>query len=350
MGGSQSRESVKKTIETEIQTEIVNETTNINNILAQTITTTTMNVTNNVANSITQAVGGTNLITARGITADGANSVVDLDQSITMKTIQDAVMKIKQDSGAQSELANKLTQDIIAKTKNDSAMSASLQAASNLTSLSKDAGGIEKLVSDTMNMMSGMANAATGGKISKDQETTIRNKMKASIKNVSINENNIKNIIENIVNTNITQNTTSTCQSNINPNNTIDAQDGAIAAKNGGKITIRQSAAVDSLAKCIVDTANTTQISTAIISEGATGAVNDTQNTNKADTKGTADAKVSDTNIQESGLTDVLNNLTPGGILKSAGSGLGPMFCCICFIFTIIGAAGAYMKYKKMQQ
>ena len=127
-------------------------------------------------------------------------------------------------------------------------------------------------------MMSGMANAATGGKISKDQETTIRNKMKASIKNVSINENNIKNIIENIVNTNITQNTTSTCQSNINANNTIDTQDGAIAAKNGGKITIRQSAAVDSLAKCIVDTANTTQISTAIISEGAAGAVNDTQN------------------------------------------------------------------------
>lgn len=49
----------------------------------------------------------------------------------------------EQDSGAQSELANKLTQDIIAKTKNDSAMSASLQAASNLTSLSKDAGGLK---------------------------------------------------------------------------------------------------------------------------------------------------------------------------------------------------------------
>jgi putative effector of murein hydrolase len=110
MGGGQSRETVKKTIEMEIQTEIVNETTNINNIIAQTITTTTMNVTNNIANEITQAVGGTNVITALGLIADGADSVIDINQSISVKSVQDAVMKISQDSGAQTELANKLAQ------------------------------------------------------------------------------------------------------------------------------------------------------------------------------------------------------------------------------------------------
>jgi hypothetical protein len=228
-------------------------------------------------------------------------------------------------------------------------MQASLQAASDLTAVSKDAGGLEKMVGDAMKMVSDMGNTIAGGQISKDQETTIRNKLKASIKNVSINENNIKNIIENTVNTNIVQNTTSSCKSNINANNAINI-DGLIAAKNGGKISVMQSALVDSLAKCVIDAANTGQISKAIITEGALGVVNDNQNTNKQTTEGTADAKVAETKIQESGMTSVLNNLTPGGILASGGSALGGFCFCFCCLFIVLAVGAAFMKYKQMKK
>lgn len=336
MGGGSSRESVKKTIETEIQTEIVNETTNINKILAVTITDTTMSVTTNVANNIRQSVGAANVFAAGALTADGG--LIDINQAISMEIIQEAVMKISTDTKSQSELANKLSQDIANKTKNDSAMKASLQAAADLTAVNKDAGGVEKLVADTMAMISSMANTIGGGEISSEQETTIRNTMRASIKNVTINQNDITNRIENIITTNIVTNTTSTCESNLGGNNQIIVQDG-ITAKNGGIISIKQSARVEALVKCIIDTANTAELSSAIINEGALGVTSDNSNTNKSDTDAETKATVTEENIQESGLTSFMNNLTPGGILSQGGLPilLCCTACCCLIIFLIIG-------------
>ena len=348
MGGKNSTE-VKKIIETELETEIINETTNINNILAETITETTMAVAVNISNKITQNVAGTNLIVAREMIADGPNSLVDLDQQISMETVQKAVIQISSDSQTQAKLANELSQDILNKTKNDSAMQASLQAASDLTSLSKDAGGLEKMVADTMTMMSDMTNSVVGGEISSEQETTIRNTLKASIKNVTINQNDITNIVKNIVNTNITQNTNSTCESNINATNKIILEED-IRATNGGVIKVGQSARVKGLVDCVIKAANTAEITSAIVNEGSLGATTDNENINKSETDGKTDAIIKDEQIQESGLTDFMNNMTPGGILKSGGIPLliSGIVCFCMFILLIAGAI--YMSSQSEEE
>lgn len=343
MGGKSSKEITRVDITNEIEADILNETQNINNIIATTINETTMNVVNRVASEISNSTGGANVITANALFAEGTDSVIDINQSILLETVNEAVIQITSDVDSQTKLASQMSQDVANKTKNDSAMEASLQAAANLTSLQKDAGGIEKILSDVMGMVSGFADAIGGSKVSKEQHTQIKNTIKNSIKNVTINKNDIENTIKNIVNSTITQENMNTCKNSVTSQNIINI-DGVIAAKKGGKISVKQSSQVSALSKCLIGATASLKLGTEIVNKAATGTSTDTGNTNKTESGLKATAEVTATKIQDAALTtgffDALKAFSPFAAAHSMA-----IVCAIGYVvIALLAIIYVYMK------
>jgi hypothetical protein len=346
MGGKSSKEITKVDITNEIELEIVNETTNINKIVATTINETTMNVVNKVANDITNSTGGNNEITANAMVADGAGSIIDINQSISLDTINKAAIQVTSDVDAQTKLASAMAQDVANKTTNDSAMQASLQAAANLTSLQKDAGGIEKILGDVMKMASDFTDGIAGSKVSKEQHTTIKNTMKNSIKNVTINQNDIENTIKNVVNSTITQENMNTCKNSVITANKINI-DGPIAARNGGKVIVKQATSIKALSECIIGSSGASKLGTDIVNTASTGTSSDTGNKNKTESELKATAEVSTTKIQEAALTtgffDALKAFSPFAAANSMA-----IVCAIgCVVIALIAILFVFMRMMK---
>lgn len=343
MGGKSSKEITRVDIKNEISLEIDNETRNINRIIATTINETTMNVVNKVANDIVNSTGAANMLTAAAMIADGAGSIIDIDQSISLSAINEATIQIINDVDSQTKLASQMAQDVANKTTNDSAMTASLQAAANLTSLQKDAGGIEKILADVMKMASDFTDSIAGSKISKEQHTTIKNTMKSKIKNVTINQNDIQNTIKNVVDSTITQETMNTCKNTVISQNNINIE-GPIAAQNGGKIVLRQALAVKALSKCIMDAKGSVKLGTDIVNTASTATSTDTGNKSKTDSELKATAEVISTKIQEAALTtgffDALKAFSPFGAANNMA-----IVCAIgCLVIALLVIVYVFMQ------
>jgi len=333
MGGSTSKESVKATIMNEINIKIKNETQNINKILNENMSETTSNVTATVAASIESSTGGSNVISGKNFVADGAGSVIDINQQISMQTIQKAAIQISSDVSSQTKLANEMSQNISNKVKSDNDLKNSLQSAAKLTSTKKDEGGIEKILDSAMNMINTFTKGITGQKISNEQETEIRNTINQDIQNITINENDIKDKVTTIINSNITSEMKNSCSSNITAQNIIEFD--KMQATNGGKISIAQSSVVKALSDCVIKAANTAQITDEIIKVASTGTTTDTANTNKSEGSLGASATVENKEEHGAALTKLFS---PGALL---------MPCIICCVIVIIIAAIAFFISQK---
>lgn len=339
MGGKSSTEINRTTIETEINVEIENETKNITNILNETITDTTMNVITENAQKIETKIGGGNTLRVGEMIADGEGSVIDINQAISIESVATAAANLTQDASALSSLASKMSNDVSNKVQNDSAAQASMKQVAALKNTKESAGGINDMLGQVTKMMSGML--AVGDKCDKTTETTIRNKMKTSLKNMTINENDIKNIVKNSFNTSITQKNTASCQLDIQTNNTIEAD--RIVAKKGGKISVAQSSVVKSVSNCIIGAAQTSKLVNDIAASGVSTGTNDTSNKNAATSSMDSNSSITKSDISKDAIGDMFKSFAGSASSIAMIALLGPigivifyMCCCLCVVLAIV--------------
>jgi len=207
MGNNESKpakKTISKTdIQTHISTEIKNHTENITKIMTKTINDTTMSVINKNATKIQGATSGTNLMDFGKLSATGRDSVIDINQTVSVNALISASVNLVSDTKALSALGTQITSDLKNKVANDNAMSSSMDAINKIADAQKSAGGPEALVDSVMATIGGLGDSLSGAKSESQQLTMIKNSINTKVSSTNINKNDITNIVENKVKTGI---------------------------------------------------------------------------------------------------------------------------------------------------
>lgn len=345
-------------IQTHIDTEIKNHTENITNIMTKTINDTTMSVINKNATKIQGVTSATNLMDFGKLTATGKDSVIDINQTVSVNALIAASVNLVSDTKAQATLATQMASDLKNKVGNDNAMSASMEAINKIADAQKSAGGPEALVDSVMSTIGGLGSSLSGAKTSSEQVTMIKNSLSTKVSNTTINKNNISNEIVNKIKTGIENINEQSCELKTDASNVIKADE--VTAGDGGVIKLGQSSVVSAAINCILGAVNASTMGTDIANSIGAVSSSDTTNANKTDSKVKTENDVSKTVEKGSAIMDSVDTAvttagsvantgitTAGSVANNAistgGMLMGMWFlipicgiCCCCFIVIAI--------------
>ena len=295
MGGSQSKVT-EIDIRNELKMEIDNTTKNITKIMNETINNVTTNMVLDTTTEVLQSNAGSTILEIGDIIQKG-KSRININQKVSVKAINSAVLKIVQSNDAMTKLATQFQDQIINKIKNDNEMKGELEAINKIKQLEKDAGGVESLVRNIMDTANNIMKSLTGTSTKEDVKTRIKNEMNLKFKNETLNQNEIIKKVQNTIQNNMKNVSKQTCKFDTKGESIIRIRN--IVQDENSDLTIGQSVAVEALNKCIIDTLNTNGIVQDMSTTGFTVSSSDTANTNKQDTKMKTDNTVVKEKINE---------------------------------------------------
>ncbi len=294
MGGSSSKE-IEIEIRNEINSNFENLNKNINDMINNTITNVTNKMINETATEIRQSTGGSNVFRLTGGLDMSGASVFDVTQTADVKSTNEAVVKIVNDSDAVRELQSKITGEVMNKILNDSAAQANLKAVNELTNKKSNEGG-DALVAKAMDAFAAVVGSITGADTKESISQKIINQMGIDIKNTNINENIVKNIIENNIETIIQNITKNQCISSTTGNNEIVIE-GGIKMADTAKFAFNQIYNVNALNKCLMDQSN--KVKTAETLANSQDVLTKTDTANRAQAEASMDTKNKAENVEE---------------------------------------------------
>jgi hypothetical protein len=294
MGGSSSKE-IEIEIRNEINSNFENLNKNINDMINNTITNITNKMINEIAIEIRQSTGGSNVFSLTGGLDMSGASVFDVTQTADVKSTNDAVVKIVNDSDALKELQSKITGEVMNKILNDSAAQANLKAVNELTNKKTNEGG-DALVAKAMDAFAAVVGSITGADTKESISQKIINQMGIDIKNTNINENIVKNIIENNIETIIQNISKNQCITNTTGNNDIVIE-GGIKTADTANFTFNQIYNVNALNKCLMDQSN--KVKTTESLANSQDVLTKTDTANKAQTEVSMDTQNKAENVEE---------------------------------------------------
>lgn len=327
--GKKRREVTITDIQNEVDMEIENLNKTVTEIINTQITHSMMSVVNENAQSISVGTGGSNLFMGGNIVVSGRNSVFSVDQSVDVKTTNQAVVNVTQDASAMANLASKINADVMNKVQNDATLTQALQEASDLSKEKERAGGL----ADMLNTVTvAMENVLTpGSSVDNTSKTLIMNRLKNSLKNTNISENKIASIVESYVQNSISQKSAASCNISSVSNNTAIIGDVDITA--GGKASISQVANVNALNNCILGAVQTTNLVNDIISNNETTSTNEAENSATAGQSLEANTKIKERDISKDSIADgfksVFASFTSLGLI---GLIIPVVFCLLCLL------------------
>jgi len=281
MGGSQSKVT-EIDVRNELKMEIENTTKNITKIMNETINSVTTNMVLDTTTEVLQSNAGSTLLEIGDIKQRG-KSKININQKVSVKAINSAVLKIVQSNDAMTKLATQFQEQIINKIKNDNEMKGELEAINKIKQLEKDAGGLESLVRNIMDTANNIMKSLTGTSTKEDVKTRIKNEMNLKFKNDTLNQNDIIKKVQNTIENNMKNVSKQTCKFDTKGESIIRIRN--IEQDDNSELTIGQSVAVEALNKCIIDTLNTNGIVQDMSTTGFTTSSSDTANTNKQEAK-----------------------------------------------------------------
>lgn len=295
MGGSQSKVT-EIDVRNELKMEIENTTKNITKIMNETINTVTTNMVLDTTTEVLQSNAGSTLLEIGDIKQRG-KSKININQKVSVKAINSAVLKIVQSNDAMTKLATQFQDQIINKIKNDNEMKGELEAINKIKQLEKDAGGLESLVRNIMDTANNIMKSLTGTSTKEDVKTRIKNEMNLKFKNDTLNQNDIIKKVQNTIENNMKNVSKQTCKFDTKGESIIRIRN--IEQDDNSELTIGQSVAVEALNKCIIDTLNTNGIVQDMSTTGFTTSSSDTANTNKQEAKMKTDNTIVKEKINE---------------------------------------------------
>ena len=295
MGGSQSKVT-EIDVRNELKMEIENTTKNITKIMNETINSVTTNMVLDTTTEVLQSNAGSTLLEIGDIKQRG-KSKININQKVSVKAINSAVLKIVQSNDAMTKLATQFQDQIINKIKNDNEMKGELEAINKIKQLEKDAGGLESLVRNIMDTANNIMKSLTGTSTKEDVKTRIKNEMNLKFKNDTLNQNDIIKKVQNTIENNMKNVSKQTCKFDTKGESIIRIRN--IEQDDNSELTIGQSVAVEALNKCIIDTLNTNGIVQDMSTTGFTTSSSDTANTNKQEAKMKTDNTIVKEKINE---------------------------------------------------
>jgi hypothetical protein len=328
MGGS-SIEQIKLEIENQVNTNFSNMNKNINDMINNTITNVTNQMINETATEIRQSTSGSNIIRIQGNINLSNNAVFSPTQIVDIKSTNEAVVKIVNDSEALKELQNKITGEVMNKIMNDSATQAQLKAVNELTNKKVNEGG-DALIGKAFDALASIANSITGADTEKSISQKIMNKIGIDITNTNINENYVKNLIENNITTIVKNLSTNNCNLLTTGGNELIIEGDLVMSDNAVSAT-NQVANVVSLNKCMIDQSNSLHISEKLANSSDTLTTTDTTNKSKAEATMDTKNKAENADEQKSAFVAAVNAFARFGAIIGVVVVIG--LCVGLFIF-----------------
>lgn len=270
MGGKQSSKVTEIDIQNEINIELTNETTNITKILNETVTNITSNIITKRASEIRISQGNDQRIEITEIYV-GENANFKIFQTISTKYINEAVVQISSDTTALTDMANTIITDIQNKLKNNSDLQSSLKTANSLKSTTTDDGGIASMVRIVGDVIK--TALSSGDIMTEENITKIKNIVKTVLKNITINDTSINNIIRNTVTSNIEKNDKSMCIFSFTNNQQINF--GRVVVDRNAKFELSQILSVDSYNTCIIEIIDTTSLTNSMTNAQTNNSISD---------------------------------------------------------------------------
>lgn len=316
--GNKDDSETKVIIRNEINTEIQNTTSNINKILNETMNTTVSNIVQKNATEIKMSTSAGNTASFGDIELTG-DVDIDISQKAIVEATSKAIISLVQSTEQLAELASQMQQDIANKLKNDSGMKAAMDAAAKLKEAEKQGGGPEQMVDSILKTVKDMTRV--GGSSSNKTTQDIKNSIMMKIKNTTINENNINNIVKNHIENNITKVNASSCNIDVSGSNVLTFS--KIKASGNAKLKVSQELLITAFNDCVIEQLDTTTLTTKVTDLKTTKSEADTANISKVDSELKAKTELEKTKEAESGIMKSVDNLVDNvaDVSKSAIAG-----------------------------
>jgi hypothetical protein len=197
--------NVTKQVVVNAVTNIVNET---NTQIVKIISQSTVNVTSHILQQQTALIqsdtSATNVINVIGINV--INGTINMNQVNNLKVTVGSILNIVQTSDIVSSISTQISNDVLSQVNQSAALSAQVNAASQITKSQQTDGEANNLIDKLSNLFNFSSNTS---------ESEIENTIISQINETSYSSTDIENYVTNAVKINVTQTTINTClQSN----------------------------------------------------------------------------------------------------------------------------------------
>ena len=332
--GGKNKSEIKTQITNELSTEINNKTTNINRVTNNSTTELVQSIKNNAEASVEIRTGGINETDIDEINI-AAGGTANINQSIKLAAVTDALVKILTDSSQLQNNINDLTDKIKNEIKNDQALKQDVEFLAKIGKYSSNNGGPEAIAESLAGVVETYIQSMTGTSTSNVSETEVRNLIKTTINNQVINENELNNNISTSIKNSMSQLGSGSCKLETTASNTFNVRRLNIGA--GGTFNFSQTLDISSFTSCIIELRLAANMASELTNRFVVDTGSDTGNKQDADIKAKISADVTDKDDKTSSIADAFNNLV-NNIGDFAGSWIYIVGGIIGLIILIIAA------------
>jgi hypothetical protein len=332
--GGKNKSEIKTQITNELSTEINNITTNINRVTNNSTTELVQSIKNNAEASVNVRTGGDNEIDIGDINI-AAGGTANINQSIKMAAVTDALVTILTDSSQLQNNITDLTDKIKNEIENDQKLKQDVDFLAKIGQYSSDNGGPEAVAGMLADVVKTYITSMTGTSSSNINETDIRNLIKTTINNQVINENEINNKISTSIKNSMEQLGTGTCEVDTTGSNTLISRSLNIGA--GGTFNSNQVLDISSFTSCIIELKLAANMASELTNKFVVDTGSDTSNTQDVATKAKISGEIDQKDIKTSSIANAFNNLV-NNIGNVAGSWIYIVGGVIGLIILIIAA------------
>ena len=332
--GGKNKSEIKTQITNELSTEINNKITNINRVTNNSTTELVQSIKNNAEASVETRTGGINETDIGEIIIE-AGGTANINQSIKLAAVTDALVKILTDSSQLQNNINDLTDKIKNEIKNDQALKQDVEFLAKIGKYSSNNGGPEAMAESLAGVVETYIRSMTGTSTSNVSETEVRNLIKTTINNQVINENELNNNISTSISNSMSQLGSGSCKLDTTASNTLTSRKLSIGP--GGTFNFNQTLDISSFTSCIIELKLAANMASELTNKFVVDTGSDTLNTQDATNKGKMSADIEDKDDKTSSIADSFNNLV-NNIGDFAGSWIYIVGGIIGLIILIIAA------------
>ena len=333
--GGKNKSEIKTQITNELSTEINNKTTNINRVTNNSTTELVQSIKNNAEASVEIRTGGINETDIDEINI-AAGGTANINQSIKLAAVTEALVKILTDSSQLQNNINDLTDKIKNEIKNDQALKQDVDFLAKIGKYSSNNGGPEAMAESLAGVVETYIKSMTGTSTSNVSETEVRNLIKTTINNQVINENELNNNISTSISNSMSQLGTGSCKLDTTASNTLTSRKLSIGP--GGTFNFNQTLDISSFTSCIIELKLAANMASELTNRFVVDTGSDTGNKQDADTTAKMSADVTDKDDKTSSIAGAFNNLVDN-VGKVAGSWIYIIGGIIGLIILVIAGA-----------
>ena len=333
--GGKNKSEIKTQITNELSTEINNKTTNINRVTNSSTNELVQSIKNNAEASVSVRTGGINETEIDEIIVD-ASGTANINQSIKLAAVTNALVTILTDSTQLQNNINDLTDKIKNEIANDQNLKQDVDFLAKIGKYSSNNGGPEAMAESLAGVVETYIKSMTGTSTSNVSETEVRNLIKTTINNEVINENELNNNISTSISNSMSQLGSGSCIVDTTASNTLTSK--KLTIGEGGTFKFNQTLDISSFTSCIIELQLAANMASELTNRFVVDTGSDTGNKQDAETKAKMSATEETKDEKTSSIAGAFNNLVDN-VGKVAGSWIYIIGGIIGLIILVIAGA-----------